>query len=90
MLLLQHPEHIERLVQIAPIPMSFSARDLRALTMPALIIDAPASDGPAMTWAKSFPNARLLSIPLDKPDPLLTAIRSFVGGGWPDGAEGVK
>lgn len=85
-----HPEHIERLLQIAPAPMTFSARDLRALTMPTLVIDAPAPDGPALTWARSFPNARLLSIPLDKPDPLLTAIRSFVGGGWPDNAEGVK
>lgn len=90
-----HPEHIERLIQIAPAPMSGSPRELRVITMPALVIDAatptPAQpDGPALTWARSFPNARLLTIPLDKNDQLLTAIRSFVGGGWPDGAEGVK
>ncbi|HEV8435490.1 MAG TPA: alpha/beta fold hydrolase [Thermoanaerobaculia bacterium] len=86
-----HPEHIERLIQIAPVPMSGTPRDLRVITMPALIIDAATSpDSAARTWARSLPSARLLSLPLDKPEALLNAIRAFVGGEWPDGAENVK
>lgn len=87
-----HPEHIERLVQIAPVPMTGSPRDLRALTMPALVIDfSPTTpDTPARTWSRAFPNARLLPLPPDKDDLLMNAIRAFVGGGWPDGAEEVK
>ena len=86
-----HPEHIERLVQIAPVPMSGSPRELRPITMPALVIDAATTPNPAArTWARSFPSARLLPLPLDKPDPLLNAIRAFVAGGWPEGAENVK
>jgi ketosteroid isomerase-like protein len=87
-----HPEHIERLVQIAPVPMTGSPRELRAITMPVLIIDAPdaASETFARVWARSFPAARLLATPLDKPEPLVTAIRAFAEGGWPDGAQDVK
>jgi ketosteroid isomerase-like protein len=86
-----HPEHIERLVQIAPVPMSGSARELRVITMPVLIIDPSAApDAPSRVWTRSFPAARLLPIPLDKPEPLLNAIRAFAGGGWPDGVEGAK
>ncbi|HEY2093454.1 MAG TPA: alpha/beta fold hydrolase [Thermoanaerobaculia bacterium] len=87
-----HPEHIERLVQIAPVPMTGSARELRALTMPALVIDSSPStvDTPARTWARAFPNARLLTLSLEKDDLVMNAIRAFVGGGWPDGAEDVK
>jgi ketosteroid isomerase-like protein len=87
-----HPEHIERLVQIAPVPMSGSPRELRAITMPALIIDPSASapDSPARAWARAFPTARLMTVPADKPDQLMTAIREFAAGGWPDGAETVK
>jgi len=86
-----HPEHIERLIQIAPVPMTVSPRDLRLITNPALVIDAATAATPAArNWARSFPSARLLSLPLDKPEPLLNAIRAFGGGGWPDGAENVK
>jgi len=86
-----HPEHIERLVQIAPVPMSGSPRELRAITMPTLVIDSAAPPASAArTWARSFPSARFLSLSLDKPEPLLNAIRAFVSGGWPDGAEIVK
>ncbi|HEX7192524.1 MAG TPA: alpha/beta fold hydrolase [Thermoanaerobaculia bacterium] len=86
-----HPEHIERLVQIAPVPMTGSPRELRTITMPALVINqSTAADSPALTWGRSFPNARVLSAPRDKNEQLMNAIRSFVGGGWPDGAEIVK
>ena len=86
-----HPEHIERLVQIAPVPMPGSPRELRVITMPVLVIDAAgAPDTPARTWTRSFPGARFLSVPLEKTDQLLNAIRAFVAGGWPDGVESVK
>jgi ketosteroid isomerase-like protein len=86
-----HPEHIERLIQIAPVAMSGSSRELRVITMPALVIAAATPPDPAArNWARSFPSARLLSLPLDKPEPLLNAIRAFVSGGWPDGVENVK
>ena len=85
-----HPEHIERLVQIAPVPMSGSAREHRVITMPVLVISGDATDPIAHTWTRSFPSARMLPLALDKPEPLLNAIRAFVAGGWPDGAEGVK
>lgn len=85
-----HPEHIERLVQIAPVPMSGSARELRVITAPALVVASSASDPAAHTWTHSFPSARLLTLPLDNPPSLLNAIRVFAGGGWPEGVEGVK
>ncbi|HEY2829256.1 MAG TPA: alpha/beta fold hydrolase [Thermoanaerobaculia bacterium] len=87
-----HPEHIERLVQIAPVPMTGSSRELRALTMPALVIDSSGAtpDTPARTWARAFPDGRLLMLSLAKDDLVMNAIRGFVGGGWPDGAESVK
>ncbi|HEY2322296.1 MAG TPA: alpha/beta fold hydrolase [Thermoanaerobaculia bacterium] len=85
-----HPEHIERLVQIAPVPMSGSSRELRVITMPVLVVASTGADPAAHNWARSFPSARFLSAPLEKTDQLLTAIRAFVAGGWPDGVEGVK
>jgi ketosteroid isomerase-like protein len=100
-----HPEHIERLVQISPVAMSggvekvsMSAKELKPVSMPVLIVrgaaDGATTETANRTWAKSFPLARLLTIEAaTQPtfwDLALNAIRSFVGGGWPDGAEIIR
>jgi pimeloyl-ACP methyl ester carboxylesterase/ketosteroid isomerase-like protein len=81
--------------------VSVTPRDLKAATMPVLIVhgtkdrNAPYLGG--RTWSKSFPYARLITVDgaahavlWEENERVMTAIRTFVGGGWPAEAEIIK
>ncbi len=76
-------------------------RDLAGVTMPVLVIhgtkDRSAAYGGGRDWAQRLPNARLLTVEdaahvpwIESPDPVLGALRGFLGGSWPEEAEEVE
>jgi pimeloyl-ACP methyl ester carboxylesterase/ketosteroid isomerase-like protein len=78
--------------------VDFGPADLAKITMPVLTIhgtkDRNAPYGSGREWAKSLPNARLVTIEggahamwVDDPLTVFGAIREFLRGAWPLGAE---
>lgn len=79
---------------------SWDWRDsLRDMDAPTLVIHGTSDPLPidgAREWARTLPNARLLTLPeighfpyLESPDPFFSAVVEFVSGGWPVDAENV-
>lgn len=77
---------------------SWDWRDsLRDVDAPTLIMHGTSDPLPmdgAREWARTLPNARLLTLPnighflyLESPDQFFSAVREFVEGGWPEAAE---
>lgn len=90
--------HTFKLIDTSLEKISMSPKDLKAISMPVLIIhgtkDRNAPYAGSHTWAKSFLAARLLTIEgaghaalWENKEAVMDAIRSFVAGGWPDDAE---
>jgi pimeloyl-ACP methyl ester carboxylesterase len=80
---------------------NFTAADMAKVTVPVLTIhgtkDRNAPYGSGREWARSLPDARLLTIPgaahaswADDPAKVFAAIRAFVRGEWPLAAESLK
>ena len=78
--------------------LTLTKNDFRRITAPVLIIhgtfDRNAPYGSGREWASTLPDARLLTIPgaghaswLEAPDVIFPAIRAFLRGEWPKGAE---
>ena len=74
---------------------------LSRISMPILIVhgrkDRSAPYGGALDWARQLPNARLLTIDeaahvpwIEAPQVVYGAIRTFLAGGWPSGAESLR
>jgi len=73
---------------------------IKALTMPVLVVhgtvDRNAPYGSGREWALTLPDARLVTIEgaahcpwADQPEQVIAAIRTFLDGAWPPGAEDV-
>ncbi len=80
--------------------LRFDAQDLAAATLPVLVVhgtsDRSAPYGGGRDWTRRLPNARLLTVEnaahapwIEAPDAVRGAVRTFLDGGWPDGAETV-
>ncbi len=78
--------------------LTLTKDDFRRITVPVLTIhgtfDRNAPYGSGREWATTLPNAGLLTIPgaghaawLEAPDVIFPAIRAFLRGEWPKGAE---
>jgi pimeloyl-ACP methyl ester carboxylesterase/ketosteroid isomerase-like protein len=78
--------------------LTLTKDDFRRIVTPVLTIhgtfDRNAPYGGGREWAATLPNARLLTIPgaaheawIDAPDVVFPAIRQFLRGEWPRGAE---
>jgi proline iminopeptidase len=78
-----------------------SEEALSRISMPILIVhgrkDRSAPYGGALDWARQLPNARLLTIDeaahvpwIEAPQVVYGAIRTFLAGGWPSGAESLR
>src|SRR5262249_42422482 len=71
--------------------------DLRAMSVPALVIEGAASNVPlddAREWARTVRDGRLLLIQnaghmnwLDRPDAVIAALHEFFTGSWPASAQ---
>jgi pimeloyl-ACP methyl ester carboxylesterase len=72
--------------------------DLARATAPTLVVhgthDRSAPYGSGRDWARRLPNARLLTVPgaghapwIEAPGVVVPALRTFLGGTWPDAAE---
>lgn len=76
------------------------SRSLKHFTAPLLVIDGERDTlGLPMerAWARALPNARLLIIPdagrgahAERPDVVFPAIRQFLNGRWPQGAQPLR
>lgn len=77
-----------------------TGKGLSHLRMPILIVhgrkDRSAPYGGAVDWARLLPNSRLLTINeaahvpwIEAPQAVYGAIRTFLGGAWPSGAESI-
>jgi len=93
--------HTLKLLNASLEKVSILPKDLKAATMPVLIVhgtkDRNAAYTGARTWAKSFPYARLLSVDgaahavlWEDNELVMNAIRTFVLGAWPPEAEIIK
>jgi proline iminopeptidase len=70
---------------------------VRRVTAPVLVLHGTADVVPlagSRDWAASYPNARLLVMQrsghlmhLEEPDAFFAAVETFLGGGWPAGAQ---
>lgn len=90
-------EHISPSIQ----KIHLSPQQLTAMTSPVLVIhgdkDRSAPYGGARDWAMFWPNARLLTVDnvahapwIEAPDFVQPAIRDFLDGRWPQGAQRLK
>ena len=95
----EHPERVSRIIQLSPAPNHDGAEaDIRQVTMPVLTIhgtrDRNAASGAGRQWALELPDARLVTVPgaaravhRDDPVAVWSAVRQFLRGDWPLGAE---
>lgn len=78
-----------------------AAGDLAGATCPVLVVhgrhDRSAAYDAGRAWAARLPNARLVTVPdaahapwLESPDTVIPALRTFLGGAWPDAAALVR
>jgi ketosteroid isomerase-like protein len=91
---MDHPDRVQRLVQLQPAPPRLATEKMNRITMPVLTIHRTKDGG--REWAAGLPNARLVPIEgaaaqswSDAPAAVMAAIREFIRGGWPLGAEKV-
>lgn len=95
-----HPERVSRIIQISSAPNGLgSEADIRKVTMPVLTIHGSRDRhaAAARQWARSLADARLVTVPgadhqVYQVDPVAvwSAVRQFLRGDWPMGAEKVS
>jgi pimeloyl-ACP methyl ester carboxylesterase len=75
--------------------LNLAPHDFAAVSTPALVVhgtkDRSAPYGGGVDWARTLPNARLLTVPgachapwVEAPDLVFGAIDAFLDGGWPE------